>query len=141
MGELALRHSRIYTVAGIDGAVVGFGGLLLTGADAHITTIAVDPEWRRHGVASRMMVLLARQAAGRGAQNMTLEVRATNDGAQALYSRFGLEPAGLRKNYYSDLKEDAVVMWALDIGSEAYASRLDVIAEGLAGSVALEGWA
>lgn len=140
MSELALRSSRIYAVARVDAGVVGFAGAMLTGEDAHVTTIAVDPVWRRLGIATRLMLLLARQAVSRGASNLTLEVRASNTEAQALYRRFGLLPAGVRKNYYSDLEEDAIVMWAHDIDTPQYASRLARIEEQLPGATEWVGW-
>src|SRR5690606_15842922 len=62
MSELALRSSRVYAVARCEGTVVGFAGLMLTGDDAHVTTIAVDPAWRRLAIGTRLMLLLARQA-------------------------------------------------------------------------------
>jgi ribosomal-protein-alanine N-acetyltransferase len=57
-----------------------------------------------------------------GARNLTLEVRATNEGAQRLYSRFGMVAVGVRKHYYRD--DDAVIMWATDIDQADYAARL-----------------
>ena len=83
--------------------------------DGHITTIAVDPAWHRHGIATRMLLALARGAVDRGCRNLTLEVRMSNSGAQALYQRFGFVPAGVRKGYYPETGEDALVMWANDV--------------------------
>jgi ribosomal-protein-alanine N-acetyltransferase len=140
MSELAMRTNRVYTVARVGPTVVGFGGLMLTGDDAHVTTIAVDPEWRRATIGTRMMLLLARQATRHGAKNLTLEVRASNVEAQGLYRRFGLLPAGLRKNYYADLNEDAIVMWAHDIDTPTYANRLTRIEAELPGSTVEAGW-
>jgi [ribosomal protein S18]-alanine N-acetyltransferase len=140
MSELALRSSRVYAVARSGSAVVGFAGLMLTGDDGHVTTIAVDPAWRRATIGTRLMLLLARQAVRLGAHNLTLEVRANNVEAQGLYRRFGLLPAGLRKNYYSDLKEDAIVMWAHGIDTPEYAARLSRIEEHLPGDTVLVGW-
>jgi ribosomal-protein-alanine N-acetyltransferase len=140
MGELALRSSRVYVVARIGSTVVGFAGVMLTGVDAHVTTIAVDPRWRRLGVGTRMMLLLARRAGEAGAENLTLEVRAGNDEAVGLYRRFGLFPAGLRKNYYADLNEDAIVMWAHGIQEPEYAARLARIDTELPGTTQVAGW-
>src|SRR5205085_3713756 len=67
MSELALRGSRAYYVARVGGTVVGYSGLMLTGEDAHVTTIAVDPAWHRHKIGTRMLLNLARQAVARGA--------------------------------------------------------------------------
>ena len=101
--------------------------------DAHVTTIAVDPDWHRRGIGMRLMLNMARASLDRGARNMTLEVRVANTGAQALYHRFGFAPAGIRKNYYSETNEDALVMWATDIDTPAYGQRLAGIERELAG--------
>lgn len=123
--ELSM-DSRQYVVAhDDDGHVVGYGGLLLVEADAHITTIAVAPEARGHRIGTRVMMALVDHALEAGARHLTLEVRITNAAAQGLYTRFGFEPVGRRKNYYTD--EDALVMWATDIDATSYAGRLDAI--------------
>src|SRR5687767_9454882 len=138
MSELALRSSRAYFVARVGGAVVGYCGLMLTGEDAHVTTIAVDPEWQRHKIGSRMLLNLAREALHRGARHLTLEVRMSNEPAQAMYRRFGFRPAGIRKNYYVETNEDALVMWADDIDTDEYAERLDNIEMGIPGLTLLD---
>ena len=132
MSELGRRSGRVYAVAKADGAVVGFAGLLFSGDDAHITTIAAAPERRGEGIGTRLMLILAQRAVATGATALTLEVRASNLAAQALYRRFGLTPAGVRKNYYSELGEDALVMWAHDIDGPAYSALLDDIAAAVA---------
>ena len=132
MSELALRGTRAYHVAKAGNAVVGYSGLMLGNEDAHVTTIAVDPEWHRQGIGMRLMLNMAHASVERGARNLTLEVRVGNAGAQALYHRFGFAPAGIRKNYYSETNEDALVMWATDIDTPAYAERLAGIERDLA---------
>jgi ribosomal-protein-alanine N-acetyltransferase len=124
VSELALRSSRSYVVARVGGSVLGYAGLMLAGDDAHITTIAVDPAWHRHKIGTRLLAHLAREAVKRGALHLTLEVRVSNDAAQLLYRRFGFKPAGIRKNYYVETNEDALVMWAEDITSPEYQARL-----------------
>jgi ribosomal-protein-alanine N-acetyltransferase len=138
LSELALRSTRVYTVARAHGTVVGYSGLMLTGPDAHVTTIAVDPEYHRHGVGTRLLANMARQALDRGAHHLTLEVRMSNRPAQALYQKFGFLPAGVRKNYYVETNEDALVMWADDIDSEAYLERLDRIEAAIPGTTVID---
>ncbi len=138
MSELGLRATRSYIVARVGGSVIGYAGLMLTGEDAHVTTIAVDPAWQRHKVATRMLLLLARDSVRRGARNLTLEVRVSNHGAQALYRQFGFKPAGIRKNYYQETNEDALVMWAEDIDSTEYRDRLREIEAGVPGTTVVE---
>ena len=138
LSELSLRHSRTYIVARVDGVVVGYAGLMYTGDDAHVTTIAVDPAWHRHKIGSRLLLHLAREARGREAVNLTLEVRVSNTGAQELYRRFGFEPAGVRKNYYVETNEDALVMWAEHIDTPDYQRRLAGIEAGVPGTTLID---
>lgn len=124
LGELTLRATRAYVVARVDGEVVGYGGLMMSCDDAHLTTLAVDPAWHRRGIGSQLLAHLARAAVDRGARHLTLEVRVSNTAAQALYRRFGFCPEGVRRNYYEETNEDALIMWAHDIDAPAYAERL-----------------
>ena len=124
LSELNLHTARAYFVARADNRVVGYGGIMLSLEDAHVTTLAVDPAWQRSKLGQRLMVVLVREAVRRGARNLTLEVRVSNEPAKALYRRFGLAPAGIRKGYYLESGEDAIVMWAHDIDDEAYSNRL-----------------
>jgi [ribosomal protein S18]-alanine N-acetyltransferase len=143
LSELALRTTRAYFVARVGRDVVGYAGLMMTGEDGHVTTIAVDPRWQRHRVASRLLVALAREALERGARNLTLEVRLSNLGAQHLYRRFGFSPVGVRKNYYQETNEDALVMWVHEIDTPAYAELLESIEGTIPGQTIYEerrGW-
>jgi [ribosomal protein S18]-alanine N-acetyltransferase len=139
LGEVSQRASRVYLVARVGSEVVGYAGMFRAVDDGHITTIAVDPPWQRRGIATRLLLALARAAVDRGCRNLTLEVRMSNSGAQALYQRFGFVPAGVRKGYYPETGEDALVMWANDIDTEAYADRLREIEGGVPGSTIVEG--
>lgn len=118
---------RSYIVARTAGSVVGYAGVLYVMPDAHVTTISVDPTLQHGRIGTRLMVALVRDAVARGAENLTLEMRAGNEPALALYRRFGLAPAGLRKNYYADTGDDALIMWAHDLQSADYRDRLDAI--------------
>jgi len=131
LSELAMRDQRTYLVAIVDGKVVGYGGVMYVLPDAHVTTLAVDEGARRQGVGTRLLLELCRAAVAKEATALTLEVRTSNAGAQSLYRRFGFAPAGVRKGYYSDTGEDAVVMWAHDIDDPEYRDRLDRIATGV----------
>lgn len=122
--------SRCYVVALRQGAVVGFAGMLYAGDDGHVTTVATDPRHRRTGVATALLGSLATDARRRGAHAMTLEVRASNEAALGLYRRFGFAPAGVRKGYYSDNGEDALVLWAEGVNTPPYGARLARLAGG-----------
>ena len=139
LGEITQRASRVYLVARVGSEVVGYSGMFRALDDGHITTIAVDPAWQRRGIATRMLLALARAALDRGCRNLTLEVRMSNSGAQALYQRFGFVPAGVRKGYYPETGEDALVMWANDVDMELYAARLREIEGGVPGRTVIEG--
>jgi [ribosomal protein S18]-alanine N-acetyltransferase len=77
----------------------------------HIMNVAVHPEYRRQRVASRLLDELFELTAGDPRRGYTLEVRVSNATAIALYERFGFEPSGVRRGYYTDNREDALIMW------------------------------
>lgn len=138
MSELNIRSTRAYYVARVEGAVVGYAGVMLSGDDAHVTTIAVDPAWQRHKIGSRLLLILAQESVARGAHHLTLEVRVSNAGAQAMYRGFGFHPAGVRKNYYVETSEDALVMWAENIDTDEYAALLQRIEASIPGTTTVD---
>lgn len=123
--EMARRADRVYLVARAGLEVVGYGGLMISGAEGHITTIAVDPQYHRRHIGSKIMFALMDAAIGRAASAVSLEVRKSNLGAQKLYELFGFQPVGIRKGYYIETGEDAVVMWAGDVNTAGYLRRLN----------------
>lgn len=131
LGELRMPTSRCYVVALEGHLVLGYAGLMITAGEGHVTNIAVDDRHRRRGLASRMLLVLLREAAARGVADVTLEVRMSNTAAQELYRRFGFAPGGVRPGYYVESKEDALIMWAHGLGTEAMRERLDRIEAGL----------
>ena len=133
MSELALRTTRAYYVARVDGQVVGYCGLMVAVDDGHVTTLAVDPAWHRRTIGTRLLLTAAGEAIRRGATSLTQEVRMSNQAAQALYRAFGFVPAGVRKNYYVETNEDALVMWAHDVDTPEYRRRLADIEAGIPG--------
>lgn len=90
--------------------VLAYGGFWLVIDEAHISTLAVHPDWRRQGLGSLIMAALLDKAVERGAAVATLEVRVSNEAAQNLYRTFGFEQTGLRRHYYQDNNEDALIM-------------------------------
>jgi [ribosomal protein S18]-alanine N-acetyltransferase len=128
MSELGFRAGRVYLVAKVDGVVVGYGGVMLVQDDGHVTTLAVDPAWHRRGIGSRLLLALGDAAVERGARNLTLEVRMSNRPAQELYRRYGFVPAGVRKGYYVETNEDALVMWANDVDGNEHEARAAALA-------------
>ena len=128
--ELAQHDTRRYLVAlGTHGRaakrrVIGYAGLLLALDEVHVTTVATHPEQHRRKVATHLLLGLLEEAVALGANAATLEVRFANAGAQRLYGQFGFAPVGVRPGYYADTGEDALIMWAHDLQSTAYAERL-----------------
>lgn len=104
-------------------SIIGFAGLWLMVDEAHVTTIAVHPDFRHHGIGELMLSSLIEHAYEIGARMVTLEVRVTNSVAQNLYRKYGFEGAGIRKRYYSDNDEDALIMWTPEIRDPYYRER------------------
>lgn len=126
--DLVRHGERHYIVASPlerfrQAPVLGYGGLMFVIDDAHVTNIAVAPPLRRSGLGTRLLAELAWEAIGRDCVALTLEVRASNTAAQALYRRFGFVPAGVRQRYYENT-DDAIVMWCNDIDTAAYQAEL-----------------
>ncbi|MGQ0680214.1 MAG: ribosomal protein S18-alanine N-acetyltransferase [Actinomycetota bacterium] len=123
--EIVRRSDRIYFVAKWDSIVVGYAGLITSGREAHITTIAVEPAHHRHRVGTKLLIGLLDAAIERGAKSVSLEVRRSNYGAQKMYEAFGFRPVGLRPGYYAETGEDAIVMWVDQTETATYASLLN----------------
>jgi ribosomal-protein-alanine N-acetyltransferase len=138
LSELALRSTRVYYVARVGREVVGYAGLMMTLDEGHVTTIAVDPVRHREKIGTRLLLALARDAIARGATSLTLEVRMSNTPAQDLYRRFGFGPVGVRKNYYQEVNEDALVMWAHEVDRPEYAELLASIERQIPGETIVE---
>ena len=110
--ELAKPTSR--SLAAIDVWTEELVGYLILSryVDAwHVMNLAVAPEHRRRGVASALLVRLFDETRDDADRGYTLEVRVSNEAAIALYERFGFKSSGLRRGYYTDNREDAVIMW------------------------------
>lgn len=91
--------------------VIGFVGVWIILGEGDITNIAVSPKYRKQGIGSKLLVNLLEVCKSNNCEDITLEVRASNIPAQGLYKNFGFKEEGLRKKYYSDNGEDAVIMW------------------------------
>ena len=99
------------------GAIVAFCAVWIIFDELHINTLAVHPRWRRQGVASLLLTHVLDDAVRQGAGKATLEVRRSNEGALKLYERFGFEVGGVRKEYYRQPVEDALILWRTGLGS------------------------
>lgn len=108
-----LLHNKVayYLVAKAADKVVAYGGMWLLVDEAHVTNIAVHPERRKEGIGEALMLGLMARAKEYGADSMTLEVRKSNWSARKLYEKLGFVVLGCRRGYYSETKEDALIMW------------------------------
>lgn len=110
--ELANNLFARYLVMERDGEIIGYGGMWLITDEAHITNIAVRADYRGRKLGEKLLRELQETARVMGANRMTLEVRVSNYVAQRLYEKMGFVSTGVRKGYYSDNMEDALIMWA-----------------------------
>lgn len=111
LSEVTRNDNAIYIVAQAGERIAGYAGIWIILDEGHVTNIGVDPEFQKRGIGLGLMVELTNRALKRGISAMTLEVRLSNYAAQALYRKLGFEPSGIRKEYYQDDKEDALIMW------------------------------
>jgi ribosomal-protein-alanine N-acetyltransferase len=123
--EIETNRLAHYIVARAGDEIVGFAGMWMMVDQAHITTFAVDPKWRRNGIGSQMVRALLEIARPLGARQATLEVRLSNLAARQLYEKFGFRPVGIRPRYYSDNGEDALIMTTDDLDSEDMRKRME----------------
>lgn len=122
--ELACTHAR-YFVAWINGQLAGYAGMWLMLDEVHVTTLGVAGSSRGQKVGERLLVRLLDETREQGLGRITLEVRKSNSVAQNLYRKYGFQDAAIRKAYYSDNNEDAVVMWIYDVWDPTWVSLFE----------------
>ena len=116
--ELKENDYARYFCLEVSGQIVGYMGLWFILEEGHITNVAITPLYRGNRWGEYLMRSVMKMMLSEGMERMTLEVRASNSPAQQLYERLGFVKAGVRKGYYSDNREDAIIMW-LDLGKES----------------------
>jgi ribosomal-protein-alanine N-acetyltransferase len=109
--ELLENERAIYLVYRDLDRIWGYIGMWVVMDEGHITNLAVHPTCRRKGVGRRLILRLEEVARENGVRHLTLEVRKTNYSAQELYRQLGFVPMGIRRQYYLDNQEDAIIMW------------------------------
>ena len=109
--EIASNPIAHYIVGEIDGIVAGYVGFWQILDEGHITNVAVRPEFRGNHIGSALIAIMIEIGQQLGITRYTLEVRSSNEPAKALYRNFDFKEAGLRRGYYEDNGEDAVIMW------------------------------
>jgi [ribosomal protein S18]-alanine N-acetyltransferase len=134
--ELESNRLAAYLVARAEGEIIGFGGMWLMVDEAHITTFAIHPTWRRQRIGERLLLSFLDLAIGRGAREATLEVRLSNLPARRLYEKYGFRPVGLRPRYYSDDNEDALIITTEALDDPPMRERIARLREALDASPA-----
>lgn len=109
--EISENSLARYLVARLDGKVVAYGGMWIVLDEGHITNIAVHPDYRGRKIGEKLVQAMLQAARDCRVLNITLEVRASNNIARNLYNKLGFVDSGIRKGYYADTGEDAVIMW------------------------------
>ena len=109
--ELSNKKLTRYICARTENRAIGYAGMWRICDEGHITNIAVHPQYRRKGIGGKLICHLISIAQKEEIEKMTLEVRKSNIVAQKLYTKYGFEIKGIRKKYYSDNGEDAIIMW------------------------------
>lgn len=112
LGELK-NNFATYLVCDCEGEIAGYGGIWVVFEEAHITNVAVGPNFRQLGIGAALMREMEKVARDKNAQRILLEVRPTNQAALKMYQNLDYLPTGLRKQYYSDNNEDAIIMTKL----------------------------
>jgi ribosomal-protein-alanine N-acetyltransferase len=129
--ELETNRLASYLVARVDDDIVGYGGMWLMVDEAHITTFAIHPGWRRQRIGERLLLAFLDLARDRHAREATLEVRLSNLAARRLYEKYGFRPVGLRPRYYSDNNEDALIMTTEPLSDPRLRARIEQLREAL----------
>lgn len=131
----AHNSSAYYVVARVDDRIIGFAGMWLIMDEAHITTIGVDPDLRGQKIGERILIHVLDEAIHRGARRVTLEVRKSNLVARKLYDKYLFHSVAVRKAYYTNNNEDALVMWIDDMWSGEFLKKLRTRKEELGVSI------
>lgn len=113
-----------------QGKIIGYAGFWLIMDEAHITTIAVHPHHRKKGLGEKLLQKLIDVGYEKNAKWFTLEVRASNLAAQNMYYKYKFKSLGLRKKYYQDNEEDAMIMWTENIWSASFKKAYEELKNG-----------
>ncbi len=122
--ELETNRLAAYLVGVMNDEIVAYGGVWLMVDEAHVTTFAVHPRYRRRRIGERLLLALMDLSVDRHAREATLEVRLSNLAARRLYEKYGFRPVGIRPRYYSDNQEDALIMTTEPLESPLMVERI-----------------
>lgn len=127
LNEIKQNRMAHYFGARLDRALIGYAGFWLVLEEAHITTVAVHPNYRQRKIGEQLLLHLLTMAVVKGCRWATLEVRESNEAAQQLYKKFGFIISGIRKDYYPEYNENAVVMWSGNLRGENFKKMLAML--------------
>jgi ribosomal-protein-alanine N-acetyltransferase len=133
-------HLAILTLPGDPETIIGCGCFWAIVEEAHITLLAIHPDYQGRGLGKLLLFKLLEKAVQRQLERATLEVRVSNSVAIALYERFGFQTAGRRKNYYHQTGEDALILWRGDLRKAGFSEQLDRWREDIGGQLSRQGW-
>ena len=122
MSELSNDLAKYFSVFNTDGQLIGYCGCWQILEEAHITNIAVSPDYRRKHIGEALLTTIIDECYRNMAKYITLEVRVGNKPAIALYEKYGFKSLGVRKGYYQDNNEDALIMWTENIFYDKFKS-------------------
>lgn len=125
------NRSAYYIVACVDLNIVGFAGMWTIVDEAHITTLGVGRASRGMKIGELLLVALLDEAMRRHARRATLEVRQSNEIAQNLYRKYGFAPIAIRRGYYTDNNENAIIMWIDNMTTTVYIEKYRVLKQRL----------
>ena len=122
-GELSNKLAHYYSAFSEDGQLVGYAGVWHVIDEGHITTIAVKPEFKRKKIGEALLNKILDDSYKAEIKYITLEVRKSNEPAIALYEKYSFKSLGVRKGYYQNNNEDALIMWTENIFWDKFKDR------------------
>lgn len=131
--ELDNNIANYYVARNENGELLGYLGAWVILDEVHVTTLAVSKDFRRNKVAQTLLLNFIEDCYSKKVKYITLEVRVSNEPAIALYEKFGFHSLGLRRNYYQDNMEDALIMWTENIWHEKFKTLYNKVKEELNG--------
>lgn len=135
MSELSNDLAKYFSVFNMEGVLIGYCGCWQILEEAHITNIALSPEYRRRHIGEALLTTIIDECYRNMAKYITLEVRVGNKPAIALYEKYGFKSLGVRKGYYQDNNEDALIMWTENIFYDKFKSGYEKNIAALKGKI------
>lgn len=133
--ELNNKISSYHTILNKENKCVGYMGIWKIMDEAHVTNLSVHPDYQNKKLAHRLLLASIDECYKEKIKYITLEVRVSNKKAIGLYEKFGFKSLGLRKKYYQDNNEDAIIMWSENIFNKEYKNLYDKIKSDLSRDV------